>query len=144
MQLSQPKTPIWYWILSVIAVLWNAGGAWNYVAMRFDIQAVTSQLTPEMVAYFEAFPLWQEFAWGLAVWTAFAGSILLLVRMKLAALLFLVSIISYIVSSIYSFGLSNAAELMGMGGVIFSVVIFLSLLFFFWMARWASSKGILK
>jgi len=59
-------------------------------------------------------------------------------------LLFLVSIVCFVGSAIYSFGFTPAIEMMGIFGVIFSAVIFLSLLGFFWMARWASSAGILK
>ncbi len=58
--------------------------------------------------------------------------------------MFLVSLISYIAAAIYSFGFTEAVAMMGMGGVIFSAVIFLSILGYFWLARTAAAKGMLR
>jgi len=141
---TQVKTPVWFWILAVIAVLWNAMGAWDYSATQLRLEWYLSGFTEEQLAYFFGFPAWYEALWATAVWTAFLGSIALLLRRKFASILFLVSIICFIASAIYSFGFTPAIEMMGIGGAIFSAIIFLSLLGFFWMARWASSAGIMK
>lgn len=104
-----------------------------------------SNFTEEQLAYFYGFPSWYVATWAISVWGSFIGAILLLLRMKLASLLFLVSLISFIVGAIYSFGFTNGVEIMGgFGAVIFSAVIFVSILAYFWLARWASQRGILK
>lgn len=145
MQLSQVKTPVWFWILAVIAVLWNAMGAWDYVATQFRFEPYLSEFTEEQLAFFFGFPVWYQAVWAIAVWSAFSASILMLLRRKLSAQLFLISIISFIVSAIYIYGFTNGLEIMGgPGPLIFSAVIFLSLLGFFWLARWAGQKGILR
>lgn len=145
MQLSQPKTPVWYWILAVIAVLWNAIGAFDYAATKLRLDFYMSAFTPEQLEFFYGFPAWYSAVWAIAVWTAFIGSLMLVFRMKLAALTFLISIVSFIVSAIYIYGFTNGLEIMGgFGALIFSGVIFVSLLVFFWLARWASLRGILK
>ncbi len=51
------------------------------------------------------------------------GSVGLLLRRKWSVWAFAVALIGMAVSSIYTFGVSNGAEMMGSGGVIFSVVI---------------------
>lgn len=145
MTFSQAKTPVWYWILAVIGVLWFAMGAWDYSATQLRIDWYISNFTEEQQAYFYSFPAWYVATWAISVWGSFIGAILLLMRMKLASLLFLVSLISFIVGAIYSFGFTNGIEIMGgMAAIIFSIVIFLSVLGYFWLARWASQRGILK
>jgi hypothetical protein len=63
------------------------------------------------------------------------GSAALLIRTRFAAPLFLVSIAFYIISAAYLFGFTAAYDLMGgIGGVIFSLVIFLSLVAFWRVA----------
>lgn len=61
--------------------------------------------------------------WAFAVWSAVVGSVGLLLRRKWSVWAFAVALIGMAVSSIYTFGVSNGAEMMGSGGVIFSVVI---------------------
>ncbi|WP_421790026.1 hypothetical protein [Hyphobacterium sp.] len=145
MQLSQTKTPFWYWILAVIGVLWFAGGAFDYTATKLQLDFYMSSFTEEQLAYFYGFPTWFVALWAISVWSAFVGAILLLLRMKLASLLFLISLVTYVISAIYSIGFTNGMEVMGgAGALIFSAAIVISLLVFFWLARWASLRGILK
>jgi len=53
---SHVKTPIWFWILAVIAVLWNAMGAWDYSATQLRLEWYLSGFTEEQLAYFYGFP----------------------------------------------------------------------------------------
>ncbi|WP_420434591.1 hypothetical protein [Hyphobacterium sp.] len=145
MTFSQAKTPVWFWILGVIGVLWFAMGAFDYAATQLRLDFYMSNFNDEQLALFYGFPAWYVATWAISVWGSFIGAILLLMRMKLASLLFLVSLISFIIGAIYSYAFTNAMELMGgLPAIIFSVVIFLSVLGYFWLARWASQRGILK
>jgi hypothetical protein len=141
---SHVKTPIWFWILAVIGLLWFAMGAWDYSATQLRFEWYLASFTEEQIAYFYSFPTWYVAVWALSVWGAFIGAVLLLLRMKLASLAFLISLITYIIGAIYSFGFTEWYAMMGMFGLVFSIIIFLSLLGFFWMARSASSSGILR
>lgn len=141
---TQVKTPVWFWILAVFGLLWFAMGAFDYSATQLRLDFYMSSFTEEQLAYFYGFPTWYVATWAISVWTSFVGALLLLMRMKWASLMFLISLISYVISAIYSFGFTDAFAMMGVGGVIFSAVIFLSILGFFWLARSSSSSGILK
>ncbi|MEE2526909.1 hypothetical protein V0U79_11050 [Hyphobacterium sp. HN65] len=142
---TQAKTPVWFWIVGVIGLLWFSMGAFDYVATQYRLDFYMSEFTPEQLEFFYGFPAWYKAIWAISVWTAVIGSVLLLIRNKLASLMFFISLISFIVSAIYSYGFTNAMEMMGgIGSIIFSIVIFLSVLAFFWLARWAAGKGILR
>ncbi|HBU62442.1 MAG: hypothetical protein CMH91_14590 [Oceanicaulis sp.] len=142
---ERPKTPIWFWIVAVLALIWNGFGAMDYTLTQMGNEAYLAAFTEEQLAFYLGFPLWYEAVWAIAVWSAVLGSVALLIRTKYAAPLFLVSIATYIISAAYLYGLTSAYELMnGMGGVIFSVVIFLSLVAFWRVAAWGVKAGLLR
>ncbi|WP_109259264.1 hypothetical protein [Hyphobacterium indicum] len=142
---AHEKAPIWFWILAVIGLLWFAMGAFDYSATQLRLDFYMSAFTEEQLAYFYGFPAWYVATWAISVWGAVAGAVLLLMRKKAASLMFLISLISFVIGAIYSYGFTNAMEIMGgIGPVIFSAVIFLSILGYFWLARTASANGILR
>ncbi len=74
------KAPLHLWIVGVLAVLWNAIGAFDYSATQLRIEAYMSAFTPEQLEYFYSFPAWAVAAWAFGVWGALLGSIALLLR----------------------------------------------------------------
>jgi hypothetical protein len=133
------KTPVHLWIVGVLSLLWNLMGAFNYIMSQFKVEAFMSQMTPEQLAYFEAYPAWMVAAWAFGVWGALAGSILLLLRRKWAVWAFAVSLAGLFVGTIYNFVLSNGAEIMGAGNVAFTVVIWVVAIFLLYYA-WSQAK----
>ena len=77
--------------------------------------------------------------WAIAVWSALAGSVGLLLRKKWSVWAFGVAIVGLLMTSIYNFGMSNGAEIMGTGAVIFSIIIWIiSILLLVYV--WAMAK----
>jgi len=98
-------------------------GAFDYLATQLRLDSYMSQFTEAQLAYFYGIPKWAVAGWAFAVWAALAGSIGLLLRRKWSLWSFVVSFAGMVVSTIYNFGLSNGAEIMGTAGAIFSMVI---------------------
>ena len=86
------KAPLHLWIVGVLAVLWNAIGAFDYSATQLRLEAYMSAFTPEQLEYFYGFPAWTVAAWAIAVWGALLGSIALLLRKAWAVWAFGISI----------------------------------------------------
>lgn len=63
-----------------------------------------------------------ETAWAVAVWGGFFGCLALL-RRRWAVGLFVASLVGFVLTTCHNFGLSDGADVMGTGGVVFSVVI---------------------
>lgn len=137
------KTPIHLWIIGVLALLWNAMGAFDYLATQLEAEFYMNQFSEEQLAYFSSIPAWAVSGWAIAVWSALLGSIGLLMRKKWALWTFVVSLAGMLVSSIYTYGLSNGAEMMGTGGLIFSIVIWGIGIFLVFYARSQVSRGVL-
>ncbi len=140
---TRSRTPIHLWIIGVISLLWNAMGAFDYLATELQLEFYMSQFTEAQLEYFYGFPVWMTAFWAFAVWGALVGSIGLLLRKKWALWAFAVSAFSMVMTTIYNFGMSNGAEIMGQAGMIFSAVIWVTAFFLLWYSWWLSRKGVL-
>lgn len=136
------KAPLHLRIVGVLAVLWNAIGAFDYSATQLRIEAYMSAFTPEQLAYFYGFPAWTVAAWAIAVWGALLGSIALLLRKTWAVWAFGISIAGMALTTIHNFFLTDGARLMGPGAMAFSAVIWVIALFLFFYARAMAKRGV--
>lgn len=137
------KAPLHLWIVGVLAVLWNAIGAFDYSATQLRIEAYMSAFTPEQLEYFYNFPAWTVAAWAIAVWGALLGSIALLLRKAWAVWAFGISIAGMAITTIHNFVMTDGAALMGPSAVAFSAVIWVIALFLFFYARAMAKRGVL-
>jgi hypothetical protein len=137
------KAPLHLWIVGVLAVLWNAIGAFDYTATQMRIEAYMSAFTPEQLEYFYSFPAWTVAAWAFGVWGALLGSIALLLRKAWAVWAFGISIAGMLVTTIHNFVLTDGAALMGPGAMAFSAVIWVIALFLLFYARAMAKRGVL-
>jgi len=140
---TRPKTPIHLWIVGILALLWNAMGAFDYLATELQLEAYMEGFTEEQLAYFYGFPSWVVAFWAFAVWGGLLASVGLLFRRKWSVWAFGVSFAALVVTSIWNFGMSNGAEIMGSVGVFFSVVIWIISIFMLVYAWWLAKRGVL-
>jgi len=125
-QESRPRARWHLWVVGIVALLWNAMGAFDYLMTETKNQAYMSQFTAEQLEYFYSFPAWAVSGWAIAVWGGVLGSVLLLLRRALAYWVFIISFFGLIASMFYSYVLSNGVEMMGGAGPLaFSALIFL-------------------
>jgi hypothetical protein len=141
---ASTKTPFHLWIVGIIAVLWNAMGAFDYTATHMRLDWYMSQFTAEQLDYFYAFPAWVVAAWAIAVWGSLLASFMLLFRKSLAVWLFGIAVIAMVLTSVYNFILTNGLELMGEGAIGFSAVIWAIALFLFFYSRAMAKRGVLR
>jgi hypothetical protein len=140
---ARGKVPGHLWVVGVLALLWNGMGAFDYLATQFKLEFYMKQFTPEQLSYFVGFPAWAVSGWAFGVWGAFVGSIGLLLRKRWSVWAFAVSIVGMVVSSIYTFGLSEGAKIMGTGGAIFTGIIWVVAVFLLLYARAQAKRGTL-
>ena len=138
------RVPRHLWIVGVLAVLWNAIGAFDYTASQLRLDFYMSQFTPEQLEYFYGFPTWAVACWATAVWFALAGSVGLLLRGRWAVWLFGISIVAMVLTALYSYVLSDGIAMMGSGALVFTGVIWAIAFFLFFYARAMSKRGVLR
>ena len=144
MNQTDKKTPVHLWIVGILAVLWNAVGAFDYTATQLQLESYMGQFSQEQLDYFFGFPVWMDAAWAIAVWSSILGSLCLLLRKSWAVSLFGLSILGLAVSTVYNFGMSNGLEVMGSGGAAFSAVIWVVAILLYIYAQGMTKRQVLK
>ena len=67
------NTPWHLWVVGIFAVLFNAGGAFDYVMTQTANETYMSQFSADQIAWFDRFPRRVQASWAIAVWSAVAG-----------------------------------------------------------------------
>lgn len=140
------KAPWHLWLIGVIALLFNSIGVFDFVmAMAQGAKYMASVgMTPAQIAHYQGMPGWMMAVWAIGVWGAFLASILLLLRRKLAFEVFVLSLVAFLISLVYTYVLTDGGAVMGQQMAITSAVIAILLLFFSWYARAMGKRGVLR
>jgi len=141
---SVRTTPRHLWVVGVVALLWNAGGAYAFLMAQTRNEAYMSSFTPEQLEFFYGFPTWVVATWAIAVWGAVLGSGLLLLRKRLAVPVFLASLAGMVLTSIHNYFLADGFEVAGDAfSLLFTAAIFLGAVALFFYARAMRERGVL-
>jgi hypothetical protein len=139
------KAPWHVWVVGIGSLLWNLVGATDFVMTQTRNKAYMSGFTPTQLDYYYHIPAWVVATWGIAVWGAVLGSILILLRRRRAAHLFVVSTICMVLTDINSFVLSDGLKVMGgASALIFAAVIFVIGVLLLVYARSMGKRGVLS
>jgi len=138
------KTPVHFWIVALLSVLWNAMGAFDYSATQLRLDFYMSQFTQEQLDYFYSFPAWVDAAWAVGVWGSLLGSVGLLLRKRWAVWMFGASIAGMVFTTLYNMVLTNGIEMMGGGGAIFAAIIWVISILLFLYSRGMAKRGVLR
>jgi hypothetical protein len=137
------KTPVHLWVIGALTLVWNLMGAFDYTATHMKLEFYMSQFSAEQLDYFYNFPAWVTAFWALAVWSSLAGSLGLLLRSAWAVWMFGLAVIGMVITTIYNFGLSNGAELMGESAVVMSLMIWVIALLLLFYARAMAKRHVI-
>lgn len=123
---NRAPTPWHLWVVAIAALLWNAMGAFDYLMTQTRNEAYMANFTAEQIEFFYGLPVVVVAAWAIAVWGGLLGSILLLLRRKLAVWVFLCSLVAMVLTTIHNYLLSNGMEVIGDPfSLVFTAIIFL-------------------
>ena len=140
------KTPWHLWGVGVVMLLFNSGGAFDYVMTQTKNADYLAQFSNEELAYFESFPTWVQGCWAIAVWGAVLGCILLLLRRRLAIWVFGISMVSMFVTMVQNFVLADVKmhDVVGPEAIWFSALIAVVTVATFLYARAMAGRGVLR
>ena len=138
--------PWHFWLIAVIAVLWNGYGAYDYTMSQLHGDAYYHQMhmTEAQIAYMHAYPAWMVAVWAIGVWGAVLGSVLLLLRSRYAVWAFWASLAGFLTSLVYTYALSDGGKTMGQSGTIMQLVVLAGCLFFLRYAGLMAKRGVLR
>lgn len=117
------KPPVWFWVVSVIALLWNLMGVAAYLGDAYTSVEQLEQMTQAQRELFEGRPAWVTAAFAIAVFAGAIGSVALLIRKKWAKPVLTLSLIAAIAQFIYNTFMTNTIEVMGNQAIIFPILV---------------------
>ena len=138
---STNKPKIGFWIIAVIAVIWNLMGVMAYLAEAFMNDEAKALLPEAERALYDNVPSWATAAFAIAVFGGFIASIALLIRKKIAMPLFLISLIGILVQMFYNFFISGAMDVYGPGGMVMPAMVITIGVFLYMYSRNVITKG---
>ncbi|GAB5488631.1 MAG: hypothetical protein Pars2KO_22010 [Parasphingorhabdus sp.] len=94
--MNSQKAPIWFWIVSSVALVWNALGVMVYLQQAFMSAGDFQNLDPAQQDLLSNQPEWITATFAIAVFAGFVGCILLLLRKKLAVRMLALSFVAVI------------------------------------------------
>jgi hypothetical protein len=119
------KVPAWFWIVSIVALIWNLMGVMAYLGQALMSDEMKMSMPEAEMQLLEATPAWATAAFAIAVWGGLLGSLFLLLRKRQALAILVISFIGIIVQMLYNFFISNAMEVYGPGGATMPIMVLL-------------------
>lgn len=138
---NSSKPNILFWIISIIALLWNAMGVNAYIQQAYKTDAFKAMYEEEHLEMVLNTPSWVMAAFALAVFGGLLGCILLLLRKKLALIVFLISLIAIIIQMTYNVFLSKALEVYGPGVVIMPIMVIVVAVYLYFYTKKSIDRG---
>ena len=142
------RAPTHLWIVGILSLLWNAFGAYDYLMTRLHNMEYLGSMgmdPNEVLAYIDSFPIYAQFGWGLGVWGAVLGSVLLLMRSRHAVLAFGASLLGAVLSLGYQIRDSATPASMSEGCIAYMpwVIIAIAVALFYYAYR-QKQAGVLR
>ena len=133
-----------FWIIGVIATLWNLMGVANYLGQAFKVDVIMSGMTEDQMGLINNLPAWMTALFALAVFSGLIGSIALLMRKKIAVSLFALSFLTATIQQLYWLYGTNAIEVFAESQpYLMPIIIIVFCAFLVWYAKVQRKKGVL-
>ena len=141
------KTPIHLWIVGIVSLFWNAGGAFDYVMTRTNAAEYLAAQPDARLMMLDQAPLWFGFTWAMGVWFSVIGSLLLLMRSRFAGATFALSLIGLLGSAVYTYGIADGGSMVAAAAtaaIVFTIAIPVLLVLQWLYARAMTRRGVLR
>lgn len=137
--------PGWlYWVIGVLALLWNAFGCLDYTMTATRNPAWMAQMTPAMVDWLDAAPGWTMGTWALGVWGGLVGALLLLLRSRWAVLAFAASLAGLAANQAWQWNAGLPQGMDGTTNLVLTAIIWIVAIALLWHAIGKRRAGVLR
>ena len=114
------RTPWHLWVIAILTLLWNGSGAYTIMMAQ---AGWLKDLDAAEAAYYGAQPSWFVIATDVALLLPLAAAVALLLRSRMAAWLFALSLIAIALNDAYDIAAGTSRALADRGWLILTVII---------------------
>jgi len=134
----------WHKPIALLAIVWNLLGVGSYLMHAYMSDEAIAQLPENQQALYVNIPAWYTAAFAIAVFAGAIGSILLLLKKKLASPVLILSLLGIIVQMYYNLFISKSMEVYGPGSMVMPILIILVGIFLVWYSNKLKAEGVLS
>ena len=142
MNTTKPNTV--FWIITVIALLWNLMGIFQFLSSTFMLETIVESLPEEQANLYTNMPSWYTIIFGIATTTGLLGSITMLMRKKITVMLFLISLVGVLIIQLYWILGTEAMEVLGLSFTIMPILVIITSIVLYFYNKGAAQKGWLR
>jgi CHASE2 domain-containing sensor protein len=127
-----------FWVISSIALVWNLMGVFNYLDQAFMTDKVLETLPKEQQILYQDVPAWVTAAFAIAVFSGTLGSLLLLLKKKIATTFFIISFLGIVGQMSYGLLIDQNSDSYGPMGIAMPIIIIAFGGYLIWYSRKAN------
>jgi len=128
-----------FWLITTFALLWNIGGAINYL-MQTNLEFV-STLPETHRAIVEGRPIWATGGFAIGVFGGALGCFLLLFRKPIAFYVFIISLLGIITTMIHTINVASTKISFNVGEIIVMILLpMIVAILLIWYSKRAMNK----
>ncbi|MBL4710150.1 MAG: hypothetical protein JKY48_17100 [Flavobacteriales bacterium] len=120
---TKTKTPTWFMVVSIIALIWNIMGVMAYLSQAYMPQEVLDLMSEAERTLMESTPAWVTAAFAIAVFMGTLGCLMLVLKKRIAKMLLLVSLVGIVVQMFWNFFIGDTFEVYGLGKVVMPIMV---------------------
>ena len=113
MEQATTKVPAWYWVVSIIFLLWNIMGVLSFFAHSFIPAEAMAALPENERALYAEYPMWIYIVFALAVLFGLLGAVGLLIKKKWAKMAAIISFVAIIIQMTHNVFFTSSIEVYG-------------------------------
>lgn len=114
--------PKWFWVISILALLWYLMDMSAYVMRTFMLQDMIINMPEEQQRLYITMPSWVNAVFAAEVFGGLFGSLCLLLKRRFALTLYCISIVGVLLQTTYLYFLSDAIQVMGTAAIIMPLI----------------------
>jgi len=138
---STSKPNIGFWIISIIALIWNLLGVHGYLQQTYNTEAFRMQYSEEQLEIIANLPAWLIAAFAIAVFSSVLGCLLMLMKKKSSILLFKIGLIAVIAQTYFNLFLNEGKQFYGTMEYSMLIMIPIISIFLVWYSKKSATKG---
>ena len=127
-----------FWVISSIALVWNLMGVFNYLDQAFMTDKILETLPKEQQILYQDVPAWVTTAFAIAVFSGTLGSLLLLLKKKIATTFFIISFLGIVGQMSYGLLIDQNSDSYGPMGIAMPIIIIAFGGYLIWYSRKAN------
>lgn len=135
------RTPLWFRVIAVLALLWNVLGSIAVVMQLLTTEEGLSQLPVDQQEFFRSTPLWVHAAALVAVIGGVLGCVGLIAGKRWSIALLGASLVGVIAQQSWMYLASDMVSVIGLGSIALPTLILAFAIGLLILSMWAAKKG---